>query len=170
MIAVFQQPSSQGDLKYAFLVLQSPRQVKSPRHSLMTPGLSKHQSIFKLFLTHERVQKSLSEAQELKGYTKHHWTSFQPASGISKETMAHYLIFYVQWVCVSSSVYLLDKTVLQDNTRLTTVSEIPTQPQQGSCTVYIMFYILFQLHLYLITMRTKNYTLQAIFIISIWQF
>jgi len=47
-IAVCQQPASQGHLKYALLVLQALRQVKSPRNSLRTPGLSKHHSVFKL--------------------------------------------------------------------------------------------------------------------------
>lgn len=73
--------------------------------------------------------------------------------------MAYYLTFYGQGVHDSPSVFLLDKIVLYENTKLSTVSEIPTQPQQGSCAVYIAFYILFQLHLYLITTRIKIYTL-----------
>lgn len=110
-----------------------------------------YQSIFKRFLTRER---GLSEAQEPNGHTKQHWKSFQPASGTNKETVDHDLIFYGQWACVCPSVFWLDKTVLYDNTRLTSVWNI--QPQQGSCTVYIAFYIPFQLHLYLITTRTKK--------------
>lgn len=60
-------------------------------------------------------------------------------------------------VHVSTSLFQSDKTVLHDSTKLSTASEIATQPQQGSCTVYIAFYILFQSHLYLITTRTKIY-------------
>lgn len=82
--------------------------------------------------------------------------SFQSASDTSKETTAHFSIFYGPGVHVSPSAFLSDKTVLHDNTKLSTASEIPTQPQQGSCTVYTAVYILFQSHLYLIT-RTKIY-------------
>lgn len=46
---------------------------------------------------------------------------------------------------------------MHDNTKFSTACEIATQPQQGSCTVYVVFYILFQSHLYLITTRTKIY-------------
>lgn len=38
-----------------------------------------------------------------------------------------------------------------------------TQLQQGSCTVYIAFYILFQSHLYFITTRTKIYVCSQYF-------
>lgn len=83
--------------------------------------------------------------------------SFQSASGTRKETTAHFSIFYGPGVHVSPSQFLSDKTVLHDSTKFSTASEIATQPQQGSCTVYIAFYILFQSHLYLITTRTRIY-------------
>lgn len=83
--------------------------------------------------------------------------SFQSASSTSKKTTAHFSIFYGPAVHVSPSLFLSDKTVLLDNTKLSSASEILTQPQQGNFTVYVAFYILFQTHLYLITTRTKIY-------------
>lgn len=83
--------------------------------------------------------------------------SFQSASGTNIETATHFSIFCGSGVHVSPSPFLSDKTVLHDNTKFSTASETATQPQQGSCTVYVVFYILFQSHLYLITTRTKIY-------------
>lgn len=99
----------------------------------------------------------ISHKTSVQGSVMQPWMSFQSASGTSKGTTAHFSIFCGPGVHVSPSLFLSDKTVLQDNTEVSTASETATQPQQGNCTVYIAFYILLQSHLYFITTRTKIY-------------
>lgn len=118
----------------------------------MAPGLSKHQSIFWLSSSHTRHL-----SQQPSSSTEQPWLSFQSGSGTSKETTAHFSIFYGPGVHGSPTLFLSDKTALHDNTEFSTESETATQTQQGSCTVYTAFCILLQSHLYLITTRTKSY-------------
>lgn len=70
------------------MVIKSLRLVKSPRNSLMTPGLEKHQPIFMFSISHER---HLPKTQQPNGYTKQCWTPSQPVAGTRRLQPITYL-------------------------------------------------------------------------------